>query len=329
MAAATAGVLALILVPAPSDTDEAQSQLRAVQLMAFAPSSTALSAAILKEFVRQQGQTVLPVNPVVVAAKRTAEIVTNPVSQVQAVRPTAPATRLIDAPARSVVGPAIESQQATVAAAASPGVITNPILRSIIAAGLFFVVIPAFWVVVIVTSAINVVLDALGLPLLPNVPDPPFGPTQPQSATTAAVVETNLVSDDPVGPQTNTAASLSGSVDKDVALSDPVVPQVDQTAPSSAGGEIDAPSSETMKRSPRFTPKRRLRDSSSLAPTSAQKRVESAADDASNEGQQAIGGGGQKLRKPKADNADGARTKGQSSKQGLSSSAATHRRSNT
>ncbi len=48
--------------------------------------------------------------------------------------------------------------------------------------GLFFVFIPAFWVVVNVVSAANVVLHASGLPLLPNVLDPPFGPGSRTSA---------------------------------------------------------------------------------------------------------------------------------------------------
>ena len=358
VAAVGAGVLALSLVAAPPDADAVQTELRPVQLLAFAPSSTVLSAAIYDEYIRQLSQTALPVPQVVVAADRTVEGATIPLGLVRAVRSAGAATQLIDAPARSVVGPAIESQEVTNAAVASPGVITNPILRSIIAAGLFFVVIPAFWVIIIATSAINVVLDALGLPLLPNVPDPPFGPVPPlATATTTPTAESNPELSDPLVPQTNKMtgstggvednlsdpsarranepALLAGGVDKDVTVSDPVLPQRDQTAPAAAGVDVNAPSSDvvehqpditgasnpssdTVKQSPRFTPKRRVRDSSSAAHASDQKTVESVADDASSEDQHPAGDSGQKVRKPKRDTADGEQRHDQSSKRGPS-----------
>src|SRR5262249_44032578 len=72
VAAASAGVLAFSLIAAPSGADQAQPELRAVQLVAFAPSSTALSAAILEEYVRQQSQTARPVTPIAVVAETTA-----------------------------------------------------------------------------------------------------------------------------------------------------------------------------------------------------------------------------------------------------------------
>ncbi|EHB58490.1 hypothetical protein MycrhDRAFT_0926 [Mycolicibacterium rhodesiae JS60] len=50
----------------------------------------------------------------------------------------------------------------------------------------FFVYLPAFAVEVYVISAVNVVLNAFGLPLLPNVLDPPFGPTPEVPAAVAS-----------------------------------------------------------------------------------------------------------------------------------------------
>ena len=76
VAAASVGVLALSLVAAPSDADEARTKLRAVQLVAFAPSSTALSTAIVEEYVRQQAAPSCRVTPVVVVAEGTAEVAT-------------------------------------------------------------------------------------------------------------------------------------------------------------------------------------------------------------------------------------------------------------
>jgi hypothetical protein len=56
------------------------------------------------------------------------------------------------------------------------------LFHSVLAIGLFFVFLPAFWVAIRVISAANVVLNAFGLPLLPNVLNPPFGPSPQTSA---------------------------------------------------------------------------------------------------------------------------------------------------
>jgi hypothetical protein len=70
----------------------------------------------------------------------------------------------------------------------------NPIFRSIVLLFVFGVFIPVTLAAIYVTSAVNVVLDALGLPLLPNVPDPPFGPATPlATANTTPTAESNPV----------------------------------------------------------------------------------------------------------------------------------------
>ena len=112
-------------------------------------------------------------------------------------RSTGAATELVEAPVRSVVDPAIGSQQVTGAALVNPvnkiaSALPSQLPAALAVAFLYFVAIPAFWVVIVVTSAVNVVLNALGLPLLPNVPDPPFGPTPPLMATPSAVADGQL-----------------------------------------------------------------------------------------------------------------------------------------
>jgi len=283
------------------------------------------------------------------------------ISAVAFVRPVQASSHLkevIEATTQSKIDPAKEGRQVANAAVASPDIITNPILRSIIVGAVFFVVIPAFWVI-IVTSAINFVLDTLNLPLLPNVPDPPFGPSAPLEtvpAASAAEAETVLV--DPVVPQTAKIASSpervrrsgmlshpvlretneptlpTGRVEMDLP-SDPVVPQTAQPAPSTAGVEIDPPSSDVVEHEPgitsatkswsdatkdslRFAPKRRGRDMSSLTSSSVQRPAGSPARGTSNEGQQSLGGGGRELRRTKAANADGESRHDQSSERGLS-----------
>ena len=317
VAVASAGILAASLVVAPPEFSVARTEGRGVQLIAFALPSTASAAATLEKFVRSQGQTVVPVTPVSMgAADITGAVVTSPVKLVEAVRSTGSPTRVIDATAQSVLDPAIESQQVT--AAATLDVITDPILRSIVAVGFFFVVIPVFWVIVIVTSAINVVLDALGLPLLPNVPDPPFGPTPPLIAAAAPAVESKPLSSEPVAPNTDKSASSTGIVETDRLSSDPVAPNTHKSASSTGILETDrlssdpvAPDTDTAntskpvmnvaKDSPVFTPKPRGRDSSSPDSDLVRTAVEAPADDASTVEQQPVGRVG---KKPKPDAAN-------------------------
>jgi hypothetical protein len=230
------------------------------------------------------------------AADITGAVVTSPVKLVQAIRSTGSPTQVIDATAQSVIDPAIESQQVTnAAAAASPDVSWLELIpEPLRGAFFFFVVIPVFAVLIFVTSAVNVVLGALGLPLLPNVPDLPFGPTPQLNAATAPTVDTNRVLSDPVVPQMNKTASLTGSVETNRVLSDPVVRNTD-TANTSK------PVMNVAKDSPVFTPKPRGRDSSSPDSDLDRTPVETTADDASTAEQHPVGRVG---KKPKPDAAN-------------------------
>jgi hypothetical protein len=257
------------LVAAPPNADRVRAEIRSLQLIALSLPSTAPSAAILDIFVREQGKTVLPVTPVV----RTTENLVGPV------RSTAFLARVIDSTAQLRVDPAMEGQQVTNAVvAASPGVITDPILSSIVLGGLFFVVIPAVWVVIIVTSAINVVLGALGLPVLPNVPDPPFGLSPQLNAATAPAVEANFLPSDPVVPQTNKTASLTGIAETDppsnggverdthktassVGIGRTNRPLCDPAVPDTDAASMPKPLTNVAEDSPVFTPKHRAPES--------------------------------------------------------------------
>ena len=326
VAVASAGILAASLVAAPPEVSVARTEVRGVQLIAFAFPSTAPAAAILEKFVRNQGQTVDPVTPVFMgAADFTGAVVS-------------------DATAQLRIDPPIESQQVTnAAAAASPDVITDPILRSIVAVGYFFIVLPVFWAIVIVTSAINVVLGALGLPLLPNVPDPPFGPTPQLNATITPAVETDplasdldapntlksglstgMVETDPlpsdlVPPNTLKSGPSTGMVETDPLPSDLVPPNTLKSGPSTGTVETDplpsdpvAPDTDTAntskpvmnvaKESPIFTPKPHGRDSSSSGSGPVRTSVQATADNASTVEQHPVGRIG---KKPKPDAAKG------------------------
>jgi hypothetical protein len=265
-----------------------------VQLIAFALPSTAPAAATLEKFVRNQGQTVVPVTPVFMgAADITGTVVTSPAKLVQAVRSTGSPTQVIDATAQSVIDAAIESQQVTnAAAAASPDFSWLELIPEPLRGAFFFlVVIPVFAVLIFVTSAVNVVLGALGLPLLPNVPDPPFGPTPQLNAAITPAVETDPLASDPVAPNTDKSASSTGTVETDPLASDPVAPNTD-TANTSK------PVMNVAKDSPVFTPKPRGRGSSSPDSDLVRTPVETTADDASTVEQHPVGRVG---KKPKPD----------------------------
>jgi hypothetical protein len=309
VAVASAGILAAGLVTAPPEVSVARTEVRGVQLIAFALPSTAPSAAVLEQFVRNQGQTVLPLITEVGTA-----------DSLGAVRSTGSPTQVIDATAQSLGDPLRESQQVTSAALVdSSGFTIEGLLGGLLLAGFFIVAVPVFWTVVIVTSAINVVLDALGLPLLPNVPDPPFGPTPVVTAAAAPTVTTDPVSSDPVVSQTNKTALLSGGVDTDPLSSGAVERETHKTA-SSAGtvrtnrplrdpvapdtdtANTSKPLTNVTKDSPMFTPKLRGRESSSTDSELARTPVETTADNASTEQQQPVGRVG---KKPKPDAANG------------------------
>ena len=325
VAVASAGILAASLVAAPPEVSVARTEVRGVQLIAFALPSTAPAAATLEKFVRNQGQTIVSVTPVIMGA---ADVTGAVVS---------------DATAQLVSDLAIEGPQVTnAAAAASLDVITDPILRSIVAVGFFFVVVPVFWAIAIVTSAINVVLGALGLPLLPNVPDPPFGPIpQLNTAITPVVeskplagdlvplnthksgplpgtVETDPLAGDLVPLNTHKSGPLPGTVETDPLAGDLVPLNTHKSGPLPGTVETDPPSSDpvapdtdtantskpvmnVVKDSPVFRTKPRGRDSSSSDADLVRTPVETTADDASTVEQHPVGRVG---KKPKPDAAN-------------------------
>ena len=277
VAVASAGILAASLVAAPPEVSVARTEVRGVQLIAFALPSTAPAAATLEKFVRNQGQTIVSVTPVIMGA---ADVTGAVVS---------------DATAQLVSDLAIEGPQVTnAAAAASLDVITDPILRSIVAVGFFFVVVPVFWAIAIVTSAINVVLGALGLPLLPNVPDPPFGPIPQLNTAITPVVESKPLAGDLVPLNTHKSGPLPGTVETDP-------PSGDLVAPDTDTANTSKPVMNVVKDSPVFRTKPRGRDSSSSDADLVRTPVETTADDASTVEQHPVGRVG---KKPKPDAAN-------------------------
>ena len=155
-------------------------------------------------------------------------------------------------------------------------------------------------------------------PLLPNVPDPPFGPTPPLNAATAPAVESKPLASDPVAPNTRKTASSTGIVETDRLASDPVAPKTDKSASPTGNVETDplasdpaAPDTDTaktskpvmnvVKDSPVFRPKPRGRDSSSSDSDLVGTPVETTADDASTVEQHPVGRVG---KKPKPDGAN-------------------------
>jgi len=212
---ASAGILALsLVVAAPPDVNGARTEVRAVQFAAFALPPSASAGAILEKLISHQAQTVVPVTSVVdAAADITTAIVTTPRTFVRVEQPTGSPTHAIDDTAQSVIDRAMTSQQVNNAAAVPTtdlswlvnlAALLPPSLQGVF---FFFVAVPVFAVVIFVTSAVNVVLGALGLPLLPNVPDPPFGPAPPISTTLAPTVGTNPLLANPAAVEPHTAAT--------------------------------------------------------------------------------------------------------------------------
>ena len=156
--------------------------------------------------------------------------------------------------------------------------------------------IPVFWVIIVLPSAIKDVLDALNLPLLQNVPDPPFRLSIPlTTATTTSDPETSSTLDDPAVPRANKMAPSTGSVEPSPVLNGPVVRKTSEQTLSTPSVETNpapsdvverepdiksasTPSSDAVKPSLRFAPKPRGRDRSSLGPDSVSTQVESDAD---------------------------------------------------
>lgn len=220
VAVATAGILAAGFVAGPPEVTVARTEVQGMQLIAIALPSTTPRPAMPMNSVRSQGRSDLSVIPASIGGA-------DAISAVAFVRPVQASSHLkevIEATTHSKIDPAREGQQVTNAAMASPDYITNPILRSIILGVAFFVVIPVFWVIIVLPSAIKDVLDALNLPLLQNVPDPPFRLSIPlTTATTTSDPETSSTLDDPAvrAPVTDAAlrVCLAGVVSRSMRAS--------------------------------------------------------------------------------------------------------------
>ena len=221
---ASAGILVVSLVAAPPDVNGAKTDVGAVQLAAVALPPAASPAAILEKFRSNQAQTVVPVAPVLVggaANAATPDVTIRPTFRL-AGQSTGFPTQAIPATALLGIDPATIPQRVNSAAQAGtipPGPLTW-ISAALVGGFLYFVVIPAFLVVIYVTSAINVVLGFLGLPLLPNVPDPPFGPTPQINATTAPAVGTNPLLANSAAVDPHTAATAAEASDSGIGKTD-------------------------------------------------------------------------------------------------------------
>lgn len=250
VAIAGAGILAAGLVSVPPEADAVRTEVRAVHLAAFAVAPGKLAG--LNVSVGHQSRTVVVV-PLTLAR------------DAKAASPRASAQSF-----PSTVAPAIDGPQVNAAAlAVSPDVISNPIVRSVIVAGLFFVVIPAFWIVIVATTAINVVLGVLGLPLLPNVPDPPFGAVALRESAAPAAVDSEPPSGNPVARQPDKADQPSDAF---------VAPKKRK-----ADSSVDTVQGDSLRIDPAdadstITPKRRDRERRSTASDSVRMSADQTAD---------------------------------------------------
>jgi hypothetical protein len=306
VAAASAGMLAAGLVAVPPEVDAVQTEVRAVHLAAFPIAQEV--AAILTKAVDDQREIVAAVPSEVVGNAHG----TTSLTFVRTVEPTGDATQ--------AVAPAIDSPQATTDASAIPS--ANSILGGLLVGAFFFVVIPAFLVVIYVASAIDVVLGALGLPLLALVPDPPFGPTPPTPAI-ASTAKIEPPTGDPAAPEPKKTFAETDTVGYGPPLNDPVAPKKRGGAPSTDTVQadslpVDPPDTDTAttskpltnvtKDSADFTPKRRDHENPSSDSDSARASTDQTADLASTADQQSVGHVG---KKPKPDAAGGEQEAGE------------------
>jgi hypothetical protein len=118
-AVASVCILALGLVAAPPDSNVARSEVRAVQLAAFALPPAAASSALLEEFIHNQFQTVVPITPMIGGGTRdvpaalvkpstagvTAPLNVDSAVSSQVVNKTAPAALTVDPVTNAIFGP--------------------------------------------------------------------------------------------------------------------------------------------------------------------------------------------------------------------------------
>jgi hypothetical protein len=256
---ASAGILALSLVTAPPHVNVARTEVRAVQIAAFALPP----AALLEKFMGNQAQTVLPVIPVVgggAADIITADI-TNKLPFVQPVKPSASPTQATGVTAQSEIDSANDSQQGNTALAAAlvpDGVITDPILRSIIAVFFFFVVIPVFGVLLFFfppTFPAAAALSALPEPPSPAEPEIDTHPatSKPQMAevdpvmSKPQVAEVDPVMSKPQMAEVDPMVSKPQETDADPVMSKPQETDADQLASKPQVAEVDPVASKPQE----------------------------------------------------------------------------------
>jgi len=232
---ASAGILALSLVTAPPHVNVARTEVRAVQIAAFALPP----AALLEKFMGNQAQTVLPVIPVVgggAADIITADI-TNKLPFVQPVQSSGSPTQATGVTAQSEIDSANDSQQGNTALAAAlvpDGVITDPILRSIIAVFFFFVVIPVFGVLLFFFPPTFPAAAALSA-----LPEPP-SPAEPEIDTHPATSKPQMAEVDPM-------VSKPQETDADPVMSKPQETDADQLASKPQVAEVDPVASKPQE----------------------------------------------------------------------------------
>ncbi len=214
-AVASAGILALSLVAAPPDVNDARTEARAVQLAAFALPPAASPAALLEKYISNQARTVVPATPVVGsgAADITTAVAASPLT--------------FD----SAMAPVMNRQQVNNAALAATNtafdlgailgrLIDNPIVGPVVLVGTllfgFLVVLPVEFFIETVYEAIAKVF---GLP-----------PTLPLPGTVSATVEANATT----APTLTSGRPLSDSASVGTATGGPV-----DAAPATETGKAD------------------------------------------------------------------------------------------
>lgn len=233
IATAGVGILAMGLVAVTPDVAVARTDVRSLQLVASARASSAPPLAILAKLVSDQVHAVVPPIRAVAAGQDVTTVAVTPrLASGGSASVTAVPVQEARAPSLIYAAPNRERVDTAAPAAADtalpPGADIGDFVKSVFAGALLVALVvvgvPVFYVVIFATSAVNVVLDALGLPLLPNVPDPPFGPIPEPPAATV-----------PLG---TTTPSLSG-----IALPDPQTADLRQPDPGQRGIATDQPAS--------------------------------------------------------------------------------------
>ncbi len=212
---ATAGILALSLVIAPSDLDDpTKPQVRTVQLASFAlPSAATTGALVQKIIIRSQDQAVVPVTPMVGgggAANVIAADVASPLAIDSAIKPQ-------------------EAGAATLAATAAPLAILSPLLANPFIASIVGPILLFGPLIVLVVLACPLCALFNVLSYIPSyfgiyLPVPAVAPASTATVEETATVIPTLKSDSLVADSTSGIIATAG--------------------PASAGGPIETGSAD-------------------------------------------------------------------------------------